>query len=475
MDLLKLGGLDASPTLLVDDTFFAWGTENGQGRLKQLTAGTTANPTLLLDLQYYDSYGTPVYDEIGNILNTYDQKMGSPQTQTFTYDSINRLLSAQATGGTNGNYSESYSYNANTGNPSTGSGQALSSKTGLGTYTYGDTNHAHAVTATNSGNSYSYDDNGNQTTRMINGIGTFNLTYDAENRLVSVSGTVSASFVFDGDGNRVKSMINGTTTTFVGTYYEITGSSITKYYYQGPNRIAMRNSNGVRYLFGDHLGSTSVTADSSGGNIIRQLYTAWGEVRYSSSSLPTKYTYTGQYTYNVSGEIGLIYFVARFFDPQLGRFISADTIVPQPGSPLAWDRYLFTFGNPLKYTDPSGHEICMDDGKCYEKGKLIRTFKSAETHPIEFFLNEIFQSPIRGINDNSPCFGQARGTYFDTGNRIYHPGIDLGDELGINFYAVAPGVVVFAEDTYDLGYTIIIQHDINGVKIYSVCAFRRVW
>jgi hypothetical protein len=116
--LRKLGGSNALP---LKSTFFAWGTENGQGRLKQLTAGTTANPTLLLDLQYYDSYGTPAYDEIGNILNIYDQKMGSPQTQTFTYDAINRLLSAQATGGSNGNYSKTYTYDANTGN--------LSSKT----------------------------------------------------------------------------------------------------------------------------------------------------------------------------------------------------------------------------------------------------------------------------------------------------------------------------------------------------------
>ena len=31
---------------------------------------------------------------------------------------------------------------------------------------------------------------------------------------------------------------------------------------------------------------------------------------------------------------------------------------------MAWDRYLFVLGNPLKYTDPSGHEICLDDGDC---------------------------------------------------------------------------------------------------------------
>ena len=34
---------------------------------------------------------------------------------------------------------------------------------------------------------------------------------------------------------------------------------------------------------------------------------------------------------------------------------------------MAWDRYLFVLGNPLKYTDPSGHEICLDDGSCEKK------------------------------------------------------------------------------------------------------------
>ncbi len=85
-----------------------------------------------------------------------------------------------------------------------------------------------------------------------------------------------------------------------------------------PSSVAMRTSSGVRYIFGDHLGSTSITADINGTNSVRQLYKAWGEVRYSSGSLPTKYAYTGQYSY--AGEIGLLYYVARFYDPVLGRF-----------------------------------------------------------------------------------------------------------------------------------------------------------
>jgi len=47
---------------------------------------------------------------------------------------------------------------------------------------------------------------------------------------------------------------------------------------------------------------------------------------------------------------------ARFYDPALGRFISADTVVPGAGNPQALNRYAYVLNNPLKYTDPTGHQ-----------------------------------------------------------------------------------------------------------------------
>ena len=62
----------------------------------------------------------------------------------------------------------------------------------------------------------------------------------------------------------MQSTIGSTTTTFVGNYYEVSGSSITKYHYAGSSRIAMNVNETVSYLFSDQLGSTSITADGSG-------------------------------------------------------------------------------------------------------------------------------------------------------------------------------------------------------------------
>jgi len=75
----------------------------------------------------------------------------------------------------------------------------LSIRAGVKT-TYGDSNHDHAVTQMGS-DSYSYDNNGNQVTRNVSG-SLYALSYDAENRLVGVTGAATATFYYDGDGNR---------------------------------------------------------------------------------------------------------------------------------------------------------------------------------------------------------------------------------------------------------------------------------
>jgi hypothetical protein len=83
------------------------------------------------------------------------------------------------------------------------------------------------------------------------------------------------SFTYNGDGNRVAQTINGVTTYFIGGYYEQTGSTITKYYFAGAQRVAMRKytipqSDTLTYLFGDHLRSTSLAV--TGTEVIETRY-----------------------------------------------------------------------------------------------------------------------------------------------------------------------------------------------------------
>ena len=88
---------------------------------------------------------------------------------------------------------------------------------------------------------------------------------------------------------------------------------------------------------------------------------SWQKIANNTQSehyLPTDYRFTGQ---RREGTIRLYDYGARFYDPLLGRFLSADTVVPQPGNPQALNRYSYVLNNPLKYTDPSGHYVLLED------------------------------------------------------------------------------------------------------------------
>ena len=90
----------------------------------------------------------------------------------------------------------------------------------------------------------------------------------------------------------------------------------------------------------------------------------WGIVPPGpNNALPTGYTFTGQ----LDSGLGLTYYGARFYDGYLTRWIRADTIVPEPGNPQSLNRYMYVLGNPLKYSDPSGHAACAaGDRACWE-------------------------------------------------------------------------------------------------------------
>jgi RHS repeat-associated protein len=185
---------------------------------------------------------------------------------------------------------------------------------------------------------------------------TLNFTYDAENRLVSVSGAVSASFVYDGDGRRVKATVSGVTSYYVGDYYEVAGGVVKKYYSAGGQRIAVRSGGVLHWLLADHLGGTAHTL--SGATETGEVrYKAFGVTRFTSGTTPTSYRFTGQ---REEAALGLYYYNARWYDPALGHFLAPDSIVPAAGNALDYHRYAYVRFNPLKYTDPSGHQAaCM--------------------------------------------------------------------------------------------------------------------
>jgi len=288
------------------------------GRLWEIKTLPQAGGTAVQDVKH-------TWDAGGNLATRQD--VFTSETETFTYDFLDRLT------GVSGPYTESFTYNA-IGN--------ILTKTGT-SYTYGSSSHKHAVTAAGS-TSYAYDANGNMTTRVSHTI-----TWDVENRLIGVTG--GASFVYDGDGIRVKKTESSQTILYINKYYEknITTGVVTTNYYLGDKLIATRAGTTLTYVHQDALTGTSVTTNSSGTSTGSIKFFSFGQTRSGTVPIPQKFT--GQRL----DSTGLYYYGARYYDPSIGRFISADTLVPNTINPQDMNRYSYVLNNPLKYNDPTGH------------------------------------------------------------------------------------------------------------------------
>ena len=95
--------------------------------------------------------------------------------------------------------------------------------------------------------------------------------------------------------------------------------------------------------------------------------------------------YTGQE--QAVGLGGLHDYGARWFDPLLGRFLSPDSLVPDPYHPLDWDRYSYARNNPIRYTDPTGHYVASaDEGEGSCKNSLDCVYPEGYANPGELIV-----------------------------------------------------------------------------------------
>ena len=225
------------------------------------------------------------------------------------------------------------------------------------TYNYYDSGPYHAVDRIDDFDRFDYDANGNMVARNKGLASQQTLVWDAENRLSQVqdnNGDLVEQYWYDVNGGRVKK-VSGTTTTytFFGHYEEeVTGGVTTalSHYSFGGLRIAVKRGSTLYHLHGDHLGSTSLTTRGSSTTASRAYY-AYGSERSATGDLRTDRTFTGQ----KRDATGLMYYNARYYDPALGTFISPDSLVPGAGQVINFNRFLYTKGNPLRYSDPSGY------------------------------------------------------------------------------------------------------------------------
>ena len=370
------GAIVEDPKLYVSDiTYNVMGQieriEYGTGTVKDYTYNdlnfrlerilTTNNQGIVIqDLNY-------TYDAVGNITAVTDNV--NTATQTFGYDHLNRLVAARD----ESTYGEkTYSYDT-IGN--------ILEKDGR-TYTYaGGAAGPHAVTSLSDGTSFAYDANGSMAER-VSSEGSFAYDFDAENRLASVEkdGTLSAAFRYDGDGGRTRKVAYGAAlgiplssmaypellqdglgeddlvTHFVGELYEVDNLHEVKHVYLGSERILSVHDGVEQYIHGDHLGSSNVVEDQFGALVQINEYQPFGDFsrrdQYATGGQESDLYFTQQI---LDDETGLYYYGARYYDPLIGRFISADPTVQHPNDPQDLNRYAYCRNNPINLVDPSGY------------------------------------------------------------------------------------------------------------------------
>ena len=226
--------------------------------------------------------------------------------------------------------------------------------------------------------SFGYDNNGNTTSRTGRTYG-----YDVNNNLTSASGDFTASYTYDGLGNRRSATRNGTTRKYVldllgsmsNVLMETDGSGNAVYYYiYGVNGLVSRidANNNTRYYVYDYRGSTVAMTDATtSANITHKYqYDDFGKVLQSEEADANPFQYIGKY--GVMYEDNALTFMrARYYDPEIGRFLSEDPI---------WSTNLYPYAdnNPIVYVDPKGN-VSISPEALQTLNKIIKWIRIGST------------------------------------------------------------------------------------------------
>jgi RHS repeat-associated protein len=151
-------------------------------------------------------------------------------------------------------------------------------------------------------------------------------------------------------------------TTYIGSLYELIAESgqqkALQHIFAGSQRIATTTTNltnqttSTNYYHGDHLGSSNVITDQTGVQVALTEFTPFGSTFKQTGSYDPKHKFTGK---ELDASTNLYFYGARYYDHEIGRFITADTFVQAPYDPQSLNRYAYCRNNPINYVDPSGN------------------------------------------------------------------------------------------------------------------------
>jgi RHS repeat-associated protein len=399
-----------------------WESTQFNSRLQptQIALGLTQNSTNLLKLDY--SYG-PTQNN-GNVQAqtiTVNRSNQSPLVfnQTYVYDSLNRLKSAEETTGTTTNWKQTYMFdrfgNRNFDEANTTTLLKNCTENSIAVVCPADrkvinpeinvANNRIALTQ-----DYVYDAAGN----VITDAEGRTFKYDAENKQIEVKNsgtTVIGTYFFDGGGKRVKKYVpsTGETTIFL---YDAIGKLVAEY----STVVTPEPAAKVQYLTNDNLGTPRINTDKDGNVVSRTDYMPYGEEIVGLGNRTANENYVaddirqGFTGYEKDDETGLEFAQARMYANALGRFTGCDPIYASkehPIEPQRWNLYVYVINNPLNTIDADGQKpkridvyIAFGDSRMpnYDNKKYLKSLESA----IRKAIPKDIKVTVRGFDQSTP-------------------------------------------------------------------------
>ena len=363
--------------------------EAATGRVKSIVAGTNNG---VQNLSF-------TYDARGNLFTRNDANQNL--AESFLYDTLNRITSNTVNSTGVGQVTQTYAYDS-IGN--------IINRSDKGAYTYGAVNnrpHAVAEIALAGGDKrqYTYDANGNLTQEVQrDALGNVlaakgrTETWTSFNMPLQITTpTSSASFVYGPEHQRIKKITPTGTTIYVhpdnagGLSYEKeikTNGTIEhrQFITAGDGVVALVKQTGTApattlYMHRDHLGSTTAITNETGAVIERLAYEPFGKRRTPAGALDLNSLLTstntdrGYTNHEELDDLDLIHMNGRVYDPEIGRFISADPNIQFMKDIQSYNRYSYLQNNPMTATDPTGFltaagegQSCAEEFFCIESG-----------------------------------------------------------------------------------------------------------
>ena len=300
-------------------------------------------------VNYRDSSGNLIYgdnchyDSNGRLVKILDSGSSTTTRATYGYDQQGQLTSATV-GGTR------YTYTYDT------AGNIQSKKVGSTTtnYTYGNSAWRDLLTAYG-GNTITY--SGGNPTKYYDG-STF--TWTQGRRLATAKvGSTNISYTYDMAGVRSSKTVGSTKydfTTLSGLVTRQTGGGKTiDFVYDENNQpLAMKYNNTLYYYVLNAQGDVVRIVNSSRSVVASYTYDPWGKIISSSGTLAdiNPLRYRGYY---YDSETGFYYLQSRYYDPEIGRFINADSYASTDATGLlSTNMFAYCENNPAMRIDPTG-------------------------------------------------------------------------------------------------------------------------